>query len=180
MDPLDHLSLQTLIVRCQMGERPAMEQLFLRFNGPLAYYLRRMIGRDEVDDVRQEVWVAVLRRIAALRSPAAFVVWFYQVARSKAADRMEGRKLMASFDESLAPADPVSEDEPSFTPEDAARIHGHLNALSPEHREALVLRFMEDLSYEQIAEVVGCNAGTVRSRLHYAKLALRRLLENES
>ena len=58
----------------------------------------------------------------------------------------------------------------------AARIHAALNQLAPEHREVLLLRFMNDMSYEDIASVTGCPAGTVRSRIHYAKCALRRAL----
>ena len=69
----------------------------------------------------------------------------------------------------------IAADEPEleFTADDAARVHGAMARLSTAHREVLVLRFMEDLSYEQIAEVIGCKIGTVRSRLHHAKLTLR-------
>ena len=57
------------------------------------------------------------------------------------------------------------------------RIHAALDELAPEHREVLVLRYVEDMTYEEIARVVGCEVGTVRSRLHYAKRALRGVLE---
>jgi RNA polymerase sigma-70 factor (ECF subfamily) len=69
------------------------------------------------------------------------------------------------------------EAEATFDPADAARIHQELHRLGPKHREVLLLRVMEDLTYEQIAEVIGCTTGTVRSRLHYAKRALRERLE---
>ena len=58
-------------------------------------------------------------------------------------------------------------------------MHRCLEALRPEHREVLLLRFLEEMSYESIAEVVGCSVGTVRSRLHYAKAALRREMERD-
>jgi RNA polymerase sigma-70 factor (ECF subfamily) len=64
-----------------------------------------------------------------------------------------------------------------FTAEDAARVHAALDTLAPEHREVVVLRFIEDMSYDEIAKVAGCPVGTVRSRLHHAKRALRRVLE---
>ena len=60
--------------------------------------------------------------------------------------------------------------------EDAARIHAALEWLAPEHREVLVLRFLEDMSYEDVARVTGCALGTVKSRLYHAKRALRRAL----
>ena len=64
----------------------------------------------------------------------------------------------------------MSEEEPKFSPEDAARIHAALDRLEPMHREVLVLRFLEELSYEEIGQVVDCPVGTVRSRIHYAKV----------
>ena len=67
----------------------------------------------------------------------------------------------------------MDDSEQEFTSDDVASVHGAMSQLSTAHREVLVLRFMENLSYEQIAEVIGCKLGTVRSRIHHAKLALR-------
>jgi RNA polymerase sigma-70 factor (ECF subfamily) len=69
-------------------------------------------------------------------------------------------------------------EDDTFSAEDAARIHAGLDRLDPAQREVLVLRFLEELSYEQIGEIVDCPLGTVRSRIHYAKAALRRVLES--
>jgi RNA polymerase sigma-70 factor (ECF subfamily) len=74
----------------------------------------------------------------------------------------------------------ASADESDFSAEDAARVHAALNDLAPEQREVLVLRFLEGMSYEDIARVVGSPLGTVRSRIHYAKRALRRAIERMS
>jgi RNA polymerase sigma-70 factor (ECF subfamily) len=69
------------------------------------------------------------------------------------------------------------DDPAGFTPEDGARIHAALDGLALEHRQVLMLRFLEGMTYEQIAVVSGCGIGTVKSRLHYAKRALRHVLE---
>jgi RNA polymerase sigma-70 factor, ECF subfamily len=61
--------------------------------------------------------------------------------------------------------------------DDAESVHAALDELAPEHRDVLVLRFLEDMTYEDIARVTGCPIGTVRSRIHYAKRALRCALE---
>jgi RNA polymerase sigma-70 factor, ECF subfamily len=108
---------------------------------------------------------------------AVRLLWLYQIARSKALNRLADRRMARSLDEGEVPADVADEPEPEFLASDAARIHEGLAQLSPGHREVLVLRFMENLSYEQIADVVRCNTGTVRSRLHYAKRALLQQLE---
>ncbi|MDB5353752.1 MAG: polymerase sigma factor, sigma-70 family [Phycisphaerales bacterium] len=186
MDPVERALEKVLVVKCQMGDSAALESLFLRHNRPLGYYLRRLLDRDDVGDVQQEVWLAVVRRIRTLRVPEAFTVWLYRIARTKALDRLSDRRLAPLDDgpacsEHSRRADTLVDDhEPDLSAADAADIHAAMKTLRPEHREVLALRFMEDLSYEQIAEVVGCNLGTVRSRLHYAKLALRQQLEKRS
>jgi RNA polymerase sigma-70 factor, ECF subfamily len=177
MDPIEQALHRTLVTRCQLGDRRALEDLFLRHSPRLGYYLRRMLSRDDVEDVQQEVWLTVIRRIGRLRSPEAFTIWLYQIARSKALNRLADRRMARSLDHEDVPEDVADDQEPEFSAADAARIHEGLARLNPMHREVLVLRFMEDLSYEQIAEVVRCNTGTVRSRLHYAKRALLQQLE---
>jgi RNA polymerase sigma-70 factor (ECF subfamily) len=180
VDPIEQALHRTLVARCQLGDHQALEDLFLRHNRRVAYYLRRMLGRDDVEDVQHEVRLTVIRRIGRLRSPDAFVVWLYQIARNKALNRLAQRGEVLSLDAEHAAEDAPDKQEPEFSPADAARIHEGLAQLNPSHREVLVLRFMENLSYEQIAELMNCNTGTVRSRLHYAKRALLHQLEKPS
>jgi RNA polymerase sigma-70 factor (ECF subfamily) len=75
--------------------------------------------------------------------------------------------------------DDATQDADVFQAEDAERVHGALDTLSAMQREVLVLRYIEDMSYDEIAAIVNCQVGTVRSRLHYAKRALREQLEKE-
>ena len=77
---------------------------------------------------------------------------------------------------------PEAQAEPAFAPGEAERMHRAMAKLRPPHREALTLHFLEQMPYESIADVIGCRLGTVRSRLFYAKQALRREMErnNES
>ena len=70
-------------------------------------------------------------------------------------------------------------EEPSFGEEDATAIRDALNRLGVKHREVLVLHFLQDLSISEIAGVVGCSEGTVKSRIHYAKRQLKQILEGE-
>ena len=74
----------------------------------------------------------------------------------------------------------LEESEEGFSTEDAEQIHRALDTLSPEHREVLVLRFIEDLSYDEIGSITGCRPGTVKSRIHYAKQMLRRATGKET
>jgi len=178
MTPIDTTFEQVLVLKSQMGDRSALEELYRRYNPRLGYYLRRMLPPADAADVQQEVWLAVLRKLPRLRAAQAFAVWLYRIARNKALNRSADRRSYDPLDEATEVA--ADTPDPSFTAADAALVHQSLDKLPPAQREALMLRFMEGLSYEQIAEVAGCGIGTVRSRLHYAKLHLAQELEKNN
>jgi len=168
---------RVLVVRCQTGDHEAYRELIERFGPRLRYFLRKLVPRaDRADDLVQEVWIDVFRQLPKLEDAGAFTGWMYRIARGKAAleIRRNGRIETPTADvtELAAP-----EEEPPFSADDAARIHVALDRIAAEQREVLVLRFVEDLSYEEIGRIVGCPLGTVRSRIHYAKQALQRVLE---
>src|SRR5688572_29874094 len=166
MDPLEQSLQRVLVLRCQVGDRPALDELYRLYSPRLGYYLRRMLAADDAADVQQEVWLAVLRGLGRLRAADAFSVWLYRVAHSKAMNRLTGGGPPHEPLDDTPGQREAQAPEPDFSPADAARVHASLALLRPEHREVLLLRFMEDLSYEQIAGVIGCAVGTVRSRLH--------------
>jgi RNA polymerase sigma-70 factor (ECF subfamily) len=175
-DLADRLLERVLVVRCQAGDALAFAELVERYAPRLRYYLRSLIGRSgEADDVLQEIWLDVFRALPRLADPAALPAWLYRVARDRAYRQLRRRPAP----QPLGDHEPAVGDRPeeAFTADDAARIHEALDRLEPEHREVLVLRFLEEMAYDDIARVVGCPLGTVRSRIHYAKRALRRALE---
>jgi RNA polymerase sigma-70 factor (ECF subfamily) len=179
MDTLEQLHLRVLVLKCQIGDQPSWDELYRRYNPSLGYYLRRLIGqRQAAEDAQQETWLSIVRGIARLKSADAFTVWLYRIARSKAMPRGSIPQTdTAAQSEPVAPDD--TPEEEFFRATDAALVHAALERLEPAQRDVLLLRFMEELSYEQIAEVIECNIGTVRSRIHYAKSALRLQLENK-
>jgi len=176
----DELHERLLILRYQAGDEEAFAELVTRYHGPLAYFLRRL-AKDSAtaEDMLQDVWVKALRHLRTLRHPEAFRVWLYQIARRRAFNELRDRKAAFPLREDLPAAPEDGPEEKAFSAEEAPLVHRCLAALRPEHREVLLLRFLEEMPYESIAEVVGCGVGTVRSRLHYAKLALRREMQKE-
>jgi len=172
--PAERIYERLLVVRAQAGDPVAFAELVERFSPRLRYFLRKLIGGDGAEDALQDVWLDVFRQLSRLNDPQALVAWLYRIARDRAFGRLRKSRRAEPLDEASAIDDAADEGE--FSAEDAARIHAALDRLPPEQREVLVLRFLEDLSYEQIASVVGCQLGTVRSRIHYGKQALRRLL----
>jgi RNA polymerase sigma-70 factor, ECF subfamily len=176
----DELRLHLQVLRCQAGDERAFAALFERFAARTLRYLRGLVD-DAAEDVQQEVWLAVYRGVASLSDPRAFRTWLYRTTRHRAVDylrrRRRERELVADV---AADADAGGgsaaahgpDDDPLSEPLDAGALHAALATLPPVQREALVLRYQDGLSYAEIALVVGCSVGTVRSRLHHAKRRL--------
>jgi RNA polymerase sigma-70 factor (ECF subfamily) len=176
-DIAERVYRSVLVVRCQAGDRAAFEELLGLYQPRLRYFLARMIGDDHAaDDLLQEVWLDVYRGLARLADPGAFPAWLYRIARRRALRELRKRHQPPSSLEGIDLAGEADEDD-DFSAEDAERVHAALGRLAHEHREVLLLRFVEDMTYEDIARVTGCPLGTVRSRIHYAKRALRRVME---
>lgn len=175
-DPVERLYEQVLVVRCQAGDEAAFAELVERYQPRLRYYLRKMlIGSPAAEDAAQDVWYDVVRAVPRLTNPGAFRAWLYRIARDRAWRVLRRRPPPhRPLDDVEVAANGVVDE---FTAEDVARVHAALDQLAPEHREVVVLRYIEDMTYDEIASVAGCPVGTVRSRLHHAKRALRRVLE---
>lgn len=181
MDEAEALYEQVLVLRCQTGDPAAFTELVARYGPRLAYFLRKMLpgGATAAEDALQDVWLDVHRHLPRLADPKAFRAWVYRVARNRALRDLRRHPLQPLPPDPDALPDPAAGDDDAFGPEDAAAVHRALDRLHPDHREALLLRFVEDMTYEQIAAVTGCAVGTVRSRLYYAKRALKREIQPE-
>ena len=176
-DIAERVYRSVLVVRCQAGDRAAFEELLGLYQPRLRYFLARMIGDGHAaDDLLQEVWFDVYRGLARLADPGAFPAWLYRIGRRRALRELRKRQQPPSSLEGIDLAGEADEDD-DFSAEEAQRVHAALGRLAPEQREVLLLRFVEDMTYEDIARVTGCPLGTVRSRIHYAKRALRCVME---
>jgi RNA polymerase sigma-70 factor (ECF subfamily) len=177
----DALRLHLLVLRCQAGDERAFGRLFDAFAPRTLRYLAGLVG-DGADDVQQEVWLTVYRQLSTLHDPRRFRTWLYRTTRHRAIDHLRAlrreRELFADADDSPA-ADPPAP-ETGDTPFDPELLDRMLGRLSPVHREALLLRYRDELSYAEIAAVAGCTIGTVRSRIHNARHRLRALLNDST
>jgi RNA polymerase sigma-70 factor (ECF subfamily) len=176
MSPGDKLIEQVLILRCQIGDKDALAELIERYQAPLRYFISRLSANPETaEDIFQDTWLTVIRRIHSLKKTEAFSTWLYRIARNKVYQRFRRKRKLFELNENIA--DPDYTENDVFSIEDAAKIHRCLKELLPEYREVLMLRFLEQMSYEQISQVINCRLGTVKSRIHYAKLALKKEME---
>jgi RNA polymerase sigma-70 factor (ECF subfamily) len=167
---------QLLLLRCQMGDKDAFAKLIECYERPLRYFINRLLDNSELtEDIFQDTWLTVIRKIHGLREIDSFPAWLYRIARNKVYQQLRTKNTIVELDENIAAKNHAEDD--IFSPEDAAKVHRCLKELPPEYREVLMLRFLEQMSYEQISQVLNCKLGTVRSRLHYAKIALKKELE---
>jgi RNA polymerase sigma-70 factor (ECF subfamily) len=176
MNEAAKLREQVLLLRCQTGDMDAFEELIQRYERPLRYFINRLLDNSELtEDIFQDTWLTVIRRIHGLKEIDAFPAWLYRIARNKVYQQLRTKKNVSGLDENLPAENHAGDDD--FSGEDAAKVHHCLKELLPEYREVLMLRFLEQMSYQQIAQVLNCKLGTVRSRLYYAKIALKKELE---
>ncbi len=171
---------ELLVLRCRRGHEQAFEELVGHWEERLFYYVRRLAKtEDDAWDILQHTWMEVFKRIRSLKDPQSLPTWLYRIARNTAYThlRVKYREQM-HLDESANTSEIEAEDE-AFAFEDAERVHHGLDRISLIHKEALTLFLLEDLSMDQVAEVLGIPLGTVKSRLYHAKRAFRAVLQQE-
>jgi RNA polymerase sigma-70 factor (ECF subfamily) len=151
----------------------------------LARYLLYLTGRrDYAEDLAQETWIRVLQRGSQYNGRQRFDLWLFAIARNLAIDhlRKKGKAVQAASlpddrDEILLVSSGPSPFEAAARSEDAIRLAGQLQILPPLYREALLLRFQEDMSLAEIAQVLGAPVTTVTSRIYRGLAALRSAFE---
>ncbi len=171
---------ELLVLHHLRGDRRAAAQLVALWEERLFYYLRRLAGDEqEAWDLLQQTWAKVFSGLRRLDRRSSLPAWLYRIARNTAMDRLrqqlaERRAVQELEEWAAAEEDPGEE---AFA--NAELVHYGLSQLALPHREALTLFFLDDLSIEEIAGVLELAPGTVKSRLHYAKRALREALQRE-
>ena len=166
------------VLQAQGGDEQSFQMLVGAYDRRLLYFVRRFErDADKALDVVQDVWLTVFRKLGGLRTPEAFRTWAYRIAHTKvvATIRRETREAKAMASLQTTATEKV--DCPQQALDDAQVVLVALARISPPHREILVLRFLENMSLEEIAEVLGRRLGTVKSRIHYAKQSFRQAVE---
>ena len=170
-----------VVLRAQSGDRAAFHELVTIYQQRLTYYVHRLVqDAHQARDILQDVWLDVFRTLGKLQSPAAFRVWLYRIAHNHAVTHIRHQAVAAGVSEQLAVnGDELESWNDLDTLENAELVHFALNRLTVSHREVMTLRFLEGMDVKEIARVLECSEGTAKSRLHYAKSALRQLIAEE-
>ncbi len=183
---------QQLVERAQRGDKRAFDLLVIKYQRKLARLLSQFI-RDaaEVEDVTQETFIKAYRSLSSFRGDSAFYTWLYRIGINAAKNFLVAQKRRAStttneFDIEVAENfEEGSQLRELNTPENelmskqiAQTVHQALQALPEELRSAITLREIEGLSYEEIASIMSCPTGTVRSRIFRAREAIADKLQS--
>lgn len=165
-----------LVERARDGDTRAFADLVRRHQGPVFRFLLRMTGsRDEAMDLAQETFMKAWQALPRWQPRAQFRTWLFQIARNGALDVLRRRgavEFVPIEDEPVAVAQDPGPDEQLDTRERYRLLEAALQRLPAEHREILLLREIESLSYAEIAVALGIQEGTVKSRIARARVAL--------
>lgn len=187
LEPVRDIEFE-LVERCQTGDRPAFEELFLLYRDDV-FRFAFLVVRDAslAQDVVQEAFLKVFRSIGKFQFRSSFKSWLYRVAVNEAITILRRRKIK----EELDPAPGVTRDYTGtptreWQPEEAALdseerrlLRFAISQLDPVYRSVVVLKYFHEFSDTEIAAVIGCPAGTVKSRLHRARELLRHYLARQ-
>ena len=171
---------ELLVLRCQQGHKSAFEELIKKWEQRLFYYIHRLIeDEQEAWSVLQEIWVKVLQNIKTLREPRKLPVWLYSIARKTAISHLRKKYSRQTLlkGENIPG---IKDYDSQYTFDNAEQVHYGLGQISLHHRDILTLFFLQDLSLEEIAQILQISVGTIKSRLYYAKKALKNVLEKEA
>ena len=165
-----------LIERARQGDSEAFGQLVRNYQDRLFTAMSHLVGcHTEAEDVVQEALVSAFYELKRFRGDSAFYSWLYRIAHNKAISRRRRKRATLSLDTELqrSQLEPVDSGggptQPLECREQNERVRKALGRLSDSFRTILILREYEDLSYTDMAEVLGCSIGTVESRLFRAR-----------
>ena len=171
-----------LIARVQAGETAAYEPLVLQYQDRVFSLVLRMVSsREDARDLAQEAFINAYRALGSFRFDSSFHTWLHRIAVN-AVISSRRRKAQPSALSSVAQAD-ASRPDPNPGPAEQAAagerrqlVLDALAQIEPEFRDAVVLRDLQGCSYEETAHALGCAVGTVKSRIHRGRLALKERL----
>ncbi len=177
-----------LITECLQGRTAAFGMLVRHYQDRLYHSVYRLVDNpDDALDVVQEAFLSADQNLASFKGDSLFFTWLYRIAVNTAISHKRKQRVSLSIDGHngeaiIDPLDPSESNRPGYALEQAEqerRIQQALSRLSPEHRAVLVMKDIEGQKYETMAETLGVPVGTIRSRLHRARLELRDLLSQD-
>jgi RNA polymerase sigma-70 factor (ECF subfamily) len=175
----------SLVQRVQRGDKVAFEMLFTKYQRRVSRLVSRFVRSDaEVEDIVQESFIKAYRALGSFRGDSAFYTWLYRIAVNTAKNYLVAASKRPisltqfekndddDFEEDHFMSDAATPESELITKQIAETVNKTMNELPADLREAIMLREIEGMSYEDIADSMGCPIGTVRSRIFRAREAI--------
>ena len=185
MNPDDH----RLIADCLQGRTAAFGELVRRYQDRLYHCVYRLVDNaEDAQDVVQDAFLNAYQSLDRFKGDSQFFTWLYRIAFNTSISLKRKQRVVLALKTGRAgtganePLDPSESSRPEYPLEKAdqeRRVHQALSRLSAEHRAVLILKDMDGQKYETMAEILQVPVGTIRSRLHRARLELRELLQRD-
>jgi RNA polymerase sigma-70 factor (ECF subfamily) len=168
------MSDEELMSQVRNGVGEMLGVLFDRYQVPLFNFYLKLTGERSVsEDLVQEVFLRILKYRQTYRIDTPFRAWMYQIARNARVDHLRRRRPETSWEPELSPA--IQPTDTAQEAQETALLQRALMSMPEEKREVLVLSRFQDLKYEEIAQLMGCEVGTVKTRVHRALQELREI-----
>lgn len=172
-----------VIEACQQGDRDAFRVLFETYRDRVYSIAVYSVGGDSsiADDVTQQIFLKLFTAIKQFRGDSEFTTWLYRLVVNACMDERRRRRRLLSWGETFAMHDPAVKkpQEKQYAQSEVAQaVRMAITQLKPKFRMPILLKYMEGLSYEEIANVMGCSKGTVASRLNRGHGQLARTLSH--
>ncbi len=183
IEPVSELSDEDLVRQFQEGNKDAFRLLVERNQDKVRSIILYTMNRDDlVDDIAQDVFIKVYKALDQFRFESKFYTWIYRITINKCRDELRKRKWKKFISLNNSPPYDSPKNLSELTIEQKHNdfkdfIRLALQKLPDRHREIIVLKDIEDYTYEEIADILQCEMGTVKSRLSRARTALRKILE---
>jgi RNA polymerase sigma-70 factor (ECF subfamily) len=176
--PGQERSDEDLTRAAQQGDMAAFATLFQRHRQMIANLTYRMTGnRDDADDLEQETFYRAYRALPKFRGDAKFSTWVCRIATNLCLDYRRRRRPSVAFDEQIASEESGLQHEEEWERRALrAKVREAIAALPRHHRSLVVLKDLQHLSYQEIADVLNCSVASVKVRLHRARQALKKRL----
>ncbi|MBC8231099.1 sigma-70 family RNA polymerase sigma factor [bacterium] len=180
---MDNPELETdehLVQNCQAGDSIAFDCLVCRHQKLVFRLIYRIVGKDaDIEDIAQEVFLRAYKGLDKFRGDAAFSTWLTRITVNyclKVFNQRKTKPLLERLTSFIAWSKESTQQSVVELQEQRAVVKQALERLSPKHKAAIVLLYFEEYSCEEIAEILECSVGTVKSRLYHARIKLKKLL----
>ncbi|MCW6052178.1 sigma-70 family RNA polymerase sigma factor [Lyngbya sp. CCAP 1446/10] len=181
----DDCSDSDLVDKCLKGDRTSFRYLYQRYQHKVRSTLYQLCGPSLLDDLAQEVFLRVWKGLPKLKQQENFATWLYRITWNVASDQRQAFAKQHSFDSKLKNQETMDRVIVNNHRSDLMQLHYQdlvqqgLEQLSFEHRSVLVLHDLEDIPQKEVSQILGLPSGTVKSRVFYARNAMRQFLQKQ-